>query len=144
MRLCKDLNCTNIARGNLLIAVKKSQAKLQFHRSQRRRRTCDWRSCVMPKILFNVHELEHILKIWDTWACLPKKSTCILKMFGFSSAQELENGRLAMFAFSGIVTQVAQWSQMWVALSKAKPHSLCVQALMIIDECPRVSLFTTT
>ena len=36
------------------------------------------------------------------------------------SAQELENGRLAMFAFSGIVTQVAQWSEMWVVFSKAK------------------------
>lgn len=25
-----------------------------------------------------------------------------------------------MFAFSGIVTQVAQWSEMWVVFSKAK------------------------
>lgn len=117
----------NIAHGNLPIAVKKPQAQLQFHRSQRRRRTCDWRSCVMSKILFDVHELENILKIWDTWACLPKKSECIL--FGFLSAQELENGRLAMFAFSGIVTQVAQWSEMWA-----------LQTWMRIY--PQVSLFT--
>lgn len=81
----------------------------------------------MSKILFDVHELENILKIWDTWACLPKKSECIL--FGFLSAQELENGRLAMFAFSGIVTQVAQWSEMWA-----------LQTWMRIY--PQVSLFT--
>lgn len=39
----------------------------------------------VEKIFFDVHELENILKIWDTWACLPKKSECILQLFGFSS-----------------------------------------------------------
>ena len=34
----------------------------------------------VQKILFDVHELENILK-----ACLPEKSECILQLFGFSS-----------------------------------------------------------
>ena len=96
-------------------AVKKPQAQLQFHRSQRRRRTCDWRSCVMSKILFDVHELAH-------GHVFPRnrRAFCSCLDSYLSSAQELENGRLAMFAFSGIVTQVAQWSEMWVVFSKAK------------------------
>ena len=95
-------------------AVKKPQAQLQFHRSQRRRRTCDWRSCVMSKILFDVHELAH-------GHVFPRNRRAFCSCLdSYLSAQELENGRLAMFAFSGIVTQVAQWSEMWVVFSKAK------------------------
>ena len=58
----------HIAHGNLLIAAKKPPAYLQFHRSQRRRRTCDWRSLhvtgvpVMSKMLFDVVWTGHFFE----------------------------------------------------------------------------------
>ena len=137
----------NIAHGNLLIAVKKPQAQLQFHRSQRRRRTCDWRSCVMSR---RSCSMSMNWKIFWRHVFPRNRSAFCSCLDSHLSAQELENGRLAMFAFSGIVTQVAPWSEMWVVFSKAKAtlhkvflsRSLSLSLSSNMDEYPQVSLFT--